>query len=85
MGTHYEGSIRESPDAHVFLQCDSEHELFDKRFKRWLKLQEIGLVKIRLTYEIQNILTDQYSFTFHFSRLTETLTAYTQFHTLIFR
>lgn len=37
------------------------------------KLQEVGLVKINFTYEIQNTLTNQYSFTFHFSRLTETL------------
>lgn len=49
--------------------------LIKKRFKASLKLQEIGLVKIKLTYEIQNILTNQYSFTFPFSRLTETLSA----------
>lgn len=47
--------------------------LIKKCFKPWLKLQEIGLVKIKFTCEIQNTLTNQYSFTFHFLRLTETL------------
>lgn len=67
----YEGFVSGSYDVYFSLQFYSTIHLIKKYCESWLKLQEIYLVKIKFTCDIQTIQTNQYSFTFSFSRLTE--------------